>query len=425
MANNTKKTVNLFSSNAEQRKTTANATHSETPMFEDLDKITESLIKDINKESGSTRAYNLSTDEAPTNIKRWISTDSIQLDYIISNKKNVGGLPEGRIIEIQGPPSCGKSHICFAAAKNTQKMGGIVVYIDTENATSPENLANLGIDVSKRFVFIQETCMEEIFKIIETTIEKVRNMKKDIPVLVVWDSIAGSSPKAEIEGDYDQNTIGLAARVLSKGFRKITEVIGNTNATLLLVNQQRMKIGVMYGDPTTTPGGNAIPYHASLRLKVSSGTKIEKEINGKTIPIGITVDVKTIKNKVARPWREVTLDIIFGQGLRDGEHLFDSLRIHCEKTSTPTIVDGKKVLIEGTGAWKLFSVTDSSTGEVLIEKKFQKSGFERDILNNKEYQPYMKALLDDCFVLTLDKTNHTVAAPNLNNAAEVEALSSE
>lgn len=170
--------------------------------------------------------------------------------------------------------NCGKSHLCFSAAKNTQKMGGIVVYIDTENATSPENLISLGIDVSKRFVFIQETCMEEIFKIIETTIEKVRNMKEDMPVLVVWDSVAGASPKAEIEGSYDQNTIGLAARVLSKGFRKITEVIGNTNTTLLLVNQQRMKIGVMYGDPCVSP---ETKIRIRRKINVAQSYEINKE----------------------------------------------------------------------------------------------------------------------------------------------------
>lgn len=176
---------------------------------------------------------------------------------------------------------------------------------------------------------------------------------------------------------------------------------------------------------TTTPGGNAIPYHASLRIKISGGSKIEKDINGKTIPIGITVNAKTIKNKVARPWREVTFDIIFGHGIEDGEHLFDSLRIHCEKTSSPTTLNGKKVSIEGTGAWKSFIVSDVETGEVVIEKKFQKSNFERDILSNPQYVPYMKALMDDCFVLTIDKTNHTVSGVDTENAAEVEAAAQQ
>lgn len=137
----------------------------------------------------------------------------------------------------------GKSHIAYEIAKSTQKMNGIVVYIDTENATSVENLEGLGIDIRKRFVFIQETCIEDIFKVIESTIEKARNLKADVPVTVIWDSVAASAPKAEIEGDYDQNTIGLAARVLSKGFRKVTDVIGDKNVCLVLLNQQRTKIG--------------------------------------------------------------------------------------------------------------------------------------------------------------------------------------
>lgn len=137
----------------------------------------------------------------------------------------------------------GKSHIAYEICKSTQKLGGVVVYIDTENATSVENLETIGIDIRKRFVFIQETCLEEIFKVIESTIEKARNLKTDVPVTVIWDSVAASAPKAEIEGDYDQNTIGLAARVLSKGFRKITHILGDKNVCLVLLNQQRTKIG--------------------------------------------------------------------------------------------------------------------------------------------------------------------------------------
>lgn len=213
------------------------------------DDFSADLIKQVNKEAGMRKAFNLGTDEAPTTVKRWISTGSRQLDYIISNRRN-GGLPEGRIIEIQGPTSIGKSHLTYEVAKATQRMGGIVVYIDTENATSVENLESVGVDVRKRFVFIQETCIEEIFKVIESTIEKARNLKADVPVTVIWDSVAASAPKAEIDGEYDQNTIGLAARVLSKGFRKITHVIGDKNVCLLLVNQQRQKIGVLYGDPS-------------------------------------------------------------------------------------------------------------------------------------------------------------------------------
>lgn len=227
----------------------------------DITSFADDLIKSLNKEFSQRVAYNLSVDEAPTIVKRWVSTGCTQLDYIIANKKN-GGLPEGRIIEIFGPPSNGKSHIALQVCKSTQKMGGIVVYIDTENATSIENLSSMGIDVSKRFVYVESSCTEEVFSIIESTIIKAKQLKKDVPITVVWDSIAATSPKAEIEGDYDQQTVGLQARVLSKGFRKITGVIGDNNVTLLCLNQTRLKIGVMHGDPTCVD-----PYKTKIKIR--------------------------------------------------------------------------------------------------------------------------------------------------------------
>ncbi len=227
----------------------------------DIAGFADDLIKSLNKEFSQRVAYNLSVDEAPTIVKRWVSTGCTQLDYIIANKRS-GGLPEGRIIEIFGPPSNGKSHIALQVCKSTQKMGGIVVYIDTENATSIENLASMGIDVSKRFVYVESSCTEEVFSIIESTIIKAKQLKKDVPITVVWDSIAATSPKAEIEGDYDQQTVGLQARVLSKGFRKITGVIGDNNVTLLCLNQTRLKIGVMHGDPTCVD-----PYKTKIKIR--------------------------------------------------------------------------------------------------------------------------------------------------------------
>lgn len=162
-------------------------------------------------------------------------------------------MPEGRIVEIQGPPGIGKSTLMAQIARSTQRMGGIAVYIDTENATNPDTLANMGVDVARRFVFVQSACTEEILSVIESTILKARTMTKDVPVTVMWDSVSQSSPKAELEGDYDQNTIGLQARVLSKGMRKIANVIGGQKVLLVLVSQQRLKIGVMFGDPCVSP----------------------------------------------------------------------------------------------------------------------------------------------------------------------------
>lgn len=211
------------------------------------DDFSAELIKQLNKEHSSNIAFNLGTGQAPTEIKRWISTGSRQLDCIISNKK-YGGFAEGRIVEIQGPSSSGKSHIAYECIKSCQKQGGIAVYIDTENATSLENLNKVGIDTKHRFVFVQSGCTEEVFAVAESAILKARQMAKDVPVIIIWDSVAATAPKAELEGEYDQNSIGLQARVIGKGLRKITNIIGNQNVLFLLINQQRMKIGCVAPD---------------------------------------------------------------------------------------------------------------------------------------------------------------------------------
>jgi recombination protein RecA len=209
----------------------------------DVDDMMNSLIRDINKEFGTRVAFNLSEMDAPTIVKRWIDTGSIQLNYAIRNAPG-GGYPEGRIIEISGAPSIGKSHLAYHAAAVAQKLGGLVVYVDTENATPVSKLSDMGIDVRKRFVYIDTHCTEEVFSVIESTITKAKQIiEKNVPVVVIWDSVAATSPKAELEGEYEDNTIGLQARVISKGMRKITGVIGQNNVTLLCLNQIRDKIG--------------------------------------------------------------------------------------------------------------------------------------------------------------------------------------
>lgn len=385
-----------------------------------LDDFSQELIKLLNKEHGSNIAFNLASDDAPTDVKRWISTGSTELDYIVSNRRD-GGFPEGRIVEIQGPPSCGKSHIGFEVAKSTQRMGGIVVYIDTENATSPFNLAQLGIDVAKRFVFVQTACTEEILSVIESTITKARAMTKDVPVTVIWDSVSQSSPKAELDGDYDQNTIGLQARVLSKGMRKIANVIGGQKVLLLLMSQQRTKIGVMYGDPTTTSGGMAVPYAASTRIKIGTGAHVkDKEDN----VIGIEVTAKTIKNKVGRPFREATFQIHFGVGVVEDETLFDSLRKHVEEHG-PATVNGCSVSISGTGAWKEWKVVDLSTGEVVAEKKFYKADFGQ-ILRDPDNKEYLSGLCDAAFIMGKEMDSHSsFKGVDMSSIEEVQALQEE
>tara|TARA_Y100000310_G_scaffold333419_1_gene410947 strand:+ start:378 stop:1556 length:1179 start_codon:yes stop_codon:yes gene_type:complete len=348
------------------------------------DDFTSDLIQSLNKEHGSKVAYNLAYDISPTHVKRWISTGSKQLDYIISNRRD-GGLPEGRIIEIFGPPSIGKSHLAIQIARSTQHMGGIVVYIDTENATSVENLSALGVDIEKRFVYVDTHCTEEVLSIAEATIMKAKAMDKDIPVTIVWDSVAASSPKAELVGDYDKDSIGLQARAISKGMRKITGVIGNQNVLFVILNQIRTKIGVMYGDPTITPGGKAIPFHSSVRIKLGAGQKIEnkdKEV------IGIHVSAKTIKNKVSPPFRTIDFEIHFGKGIKEHEQIFDLLR-----KAGPGVVNGHDVNIRGTGAWKTIMVSNAETGEVINEKKFYKADFA-EMMEDEFFGSYIDGLLE-------------------------------
>jgi len=357
------------------------------------DDFTADLIQSLNKEHGNRVAYNLSCDSSPTHVKRWISTGSRLLDYICSNRSS-GGLPEGRIVEVFGPPSIGKSHIATQIAASTQKMGGIVVYIDTENATSVENLALLGVNVSSRFVYVDTHCTEEVFQIAESTILKAKSLDKDVPITIIWDSVAASSPKAELDGDYDKNSIGLNARAISKGMRKITGVIGQTNTLLVCLNQTRTKIGVMFGDPTTTSGGAAIPFHSSIRLKLGAGQQIK---DGDDV-IGIHVSAKTIKNKVAAPFRTVKFQIHFGKGIKEHEEIFDILRKH-----GPEEVAGNEIKVSGTGSWKSLDVTNVKTGEILVEKKFHKQKFD-EVLENPEYSQYIDALLDRAMIKVLSSS---------------------
>jgi recombination protein RecA len=373
--------------------------------------FTADLISSLNKELGERVAYNLAYDESPTHVKRWISTGSRLLDYICANRRD-GGLPEGRIVEIFGPPSIGKSHIATQIARTTQQMGGIVVYIDTENATSVENLGMLGVDVSNRFVYVDTHCTEEVLSIAEATIMKAKAMDKDIPVTIVWDSVAASSPKAELLGDYDKESIGLQARAISKGMRKITGVIANQSVLFVILNQTRTKIGVMFGDPTTTPGGKAIPFHASTRIKLGAGQQIK---DGDDV-IGIHVSAKTIKNKVAAPFRKINFEIHFGVGIKEHEQVFDVLRKH-----GPEIVNGNEISVSGTGAWKSLTVVNTETGEFLIEKKFHKPKFD-EIMKDPEYAVYIDDLLE---VVMVKKMNPSEYAIDVESYEEVRSIGME
>lgn len=381
------------------------------------DDISSELIKALNKEMGSRVAYNLATDESPTHIKRWISSGSMLLDYIISNRRD-GGYPEGRIIEIAGMPSTGKTHLACAAARNVQAMGGLVVYAETENAIMPSHLEELGLDIRRRFVYADPACTEDVFKVAEDVIVKTRAAveRKGMPILFVWDSVAATSPKAELEGNYDKDTIGLQARTVSKCLRKITGIVGCNNVTFMALNQLRMKIGVMYGDPLVTPAGNAIPFHSSVRLRLGSGAKL---VDGDKNQYGIKVIASTLKNKVARPGRKVEFEIHFGRGIVEHEQVLDVIRAHCKSKDGPVVRGDKDFLIEGEGAWKTLTVSSHETGEVYLEKKFTKNSFA-DVLKDEAYRSIIAELLEDAMVIAPGGSIPTEGGSSADESSESE-----
>ncbi len=371
------------------------------------DDFIQNMIKDLNREHQTRVAWNLATDLSPTHVKRWVSTGCIGLDYAISNRR-YGGCPEGRIIEVYGPPSIGKSHLAAQICRSAQRMGGIAVYIDTENAVNPENLAQLGVDVSKRFIYCETGCVEDTFTVIESIVNKVKASAKDVPVVVVWDSVAATPAKAELEADYDKDSIGLQARQLRKGFRKITQVLGNQNITLVCLYRIRTKIGVMYGDPMTTSGGLALPFHASVRISLTGGARIEdpktKEL------IGINVNAYLLKNKVSAPFRKVSFQIHFGKGIVEHEDLFDVVRGYCDEHRIEK--DGKLLSISGLQAWKELSVADAKSGEVLINKKFYKAEFG-EIMRDPQFKPYVDDIIEAALTRTYEqvKQDHDERLP--------------
>ena len=313
------------------------------------DVLADTLADSLNKKFKDTKvAYFLDgTDKTPTDIKDFISTGSSMLDLAISNKPN-GGVAVGRITEINGLESSGKSLLGAHILAETQKKGGVAVYIDTETSVSQEFMDVIGIDMSKMLYLHLET-VEDIFEAIEEIVTKVRESDKDRLVTILVDSLAAATTKVELEADFDKDGWATAkAIIISKAMRKITQLIGREKIALIFTNQLRQKLGVMFGDPWTTSGGKALPFHASTRIRLKNMGQIKD--TGKNV-LGMKCRAQIVKNRLGPPLRHADYDMYFDRGIDNYGAWLTVLKEH--------------KLVKSGGAW--YTLTD----EKGKEHKFQ------------------------------------------------------
>ena len=308
----------------------------------DKDKALDAALSQIEKAFGKGSIMRLGQDNAHVDIEG-IPTGSLGLDMALG----IGGLPRGRIVEIYGPESSGKTTLALSVIAQAQKNGGTCAFIDAEHALDPSYAKKIGVDI-ENLLISQPDAGEQALEITDTLVRSGA-----IDVLVV-DSVAALVPKAELEGEMGDSHMGLQARLMSQALRKLTSTIARSNTLVIFINQIRMKIGVMFGNPETTTGGNALKFYASVRIDIRSIGKIKD----KEDVIGSQTRVKIVKNKVAPPFKVIDFDIMYGEGISKTGEIID--------------LGVKANVIEKSGAWFAYN------GEKLGQGRENAKTFLRD-----------------------------------------------
>jgi len=345
--------------------------------------LAESINKQFKGQALKT-AYFLDGDlDAPTNVHEWISSGCSMLDLAISNRPS-GGFPVGRITEITGLEASGKSLLAAHTLAETQKKGGLAVYIDTESATSSEFLTAIGVDL-KSMLYVPLETVEEIFETIETIVEGVRKSDKDRLVTIVVDSIMGASTKIEMSMEYDKDGYATSKSIiLSKAMRKVTNWIARERICLIFTNQLRTKLGVSFGDPWTTAGGKAIPFHASVRLRLKNLGQIKAKVKGVEQVVGSKTSVQVVKNRMGPPHRKINYEIYYDSGIDNYGGWLTVMKSFS--------------LVKQSGAWYTLDDVDSETGEVFKEIKFQSKDFLEKVIQFPEIKERLYQRICDAYI---------------------------